>query len=71
MCEKIKDWKGALDLLREMDQERVPKNEITYSSAISSCEKGGNWRIALDLLATMKNKGIMPTAIAYNAGKKV
>jgi len=67
VCEKIKDWKGALDLLRQMDDENVPKNEITYSSAISACEKGGNWRTALDLLKTMKDKGIMPTAIAYNA----
>ncbi|KAL7538497.1 hypothetical protein ACHAXR_009464, partial [Thalassiosira sp. AJA248-18] len=67
VCEKIKDWKGALDLLRQMDEESVPKNEITYSSAISACEKGGNWRTALDLLKTMKDKGIMPTAIAYNA----
>jgi len=68
VCEKIKDWKGALDLLRQMDVENVQKNEITYSSAISACEKGGNWRTALDLLKTMKDKRIMPTAIAYNAG---
>jgi pentatricopeptide repeat protein len=68
VCEKIKDWKGALDLLKQMDEENVPKNEITYSSAISACEKGGNWRTALDLLKTMKEKKIMPTAIAYNAG---
>ena len=68
VCEKIKDWRGALDLLRQMDEENVPKNEITYSSAISPCEKGGNWRTALDLLKTMKQKSIMPTAIAYNAG---
>lgn len=67
VCEKIKDWRGALDLLRQMDEENVPKNEITYSSAISACEKGGNWRTALDLLKTMKEKRIMPTAIAYNA----
>lgn len=55
-------------MLRQMDDESVPKNEITYSSAISACEKGGNWRTALDLLKTMKQKRIMPTAIAYNAG---
>mmetsp|Transcript_11994 Transcript_11994/g.24176 ORF Transcript_11994/g.24176 Transcript_11994/m.24176 type:complete len:888 (-) Transcript_11994:126-2789(-) len=67
VCEKIRDWKMALDLMRQMDEERIPKNEITYSSAISACEKGGNWRTALDLLKTMKDKGIMPTAIAYNA----
>jgi pentatricopeptide repeat domain-containing protein 1 len=54
--------------LRQMDDEGVTKNEITYSSAISACEKGGNWRTALDLLSTMKKNGIMPTAIAYNAG---
>jgi pentatricopeptide repeat protein len=41
VCEKIKDWKRALDLLRQMDEEGVAKNEITYSSAISACEKGG------------------------------
>ena len=41
VCEKIKDWKRALDLLRQMDEEGVTKNEITYSSAISACEKGG------------------------------
>lgn len=67
VCEKSRDWRGALDLLRKMDEERVPKNEITYSSAISACEKGGNWRTALDLLNAMKDEGIMPTAIAYNA----
>mmetsp|Transcript_6295 Transcript_6295/g.15650 ORF Transcript_6295/g.15650 Transcript_6295/m.15650 type:complete len:762 (+) Transcript_6295:65-2350(+) len=67
VCEKIKDWKRALDLLRQMDDEKVPKNEITYSSAISACEKGGNWRTALDLLKTMKDRRITPTAIAYNA----
>jgi pentatricopeptide repeat domain-containing protein 1 len=68
VCEKIKDWKRALELLRQMDDEGVAKNEITYSSAISACEKGGNWRTALDLLSTMKKNGIMPTVIAYNAG---
>ncbi|KAL3788903.1 hypothetical protein HJC23_002657 [Cyclotella cryptica] len=67
VCEKIKDWKRALELLRQMDEEGVAKNEITYSSAISACEKGGNWRTALDLLSTMKKNGIMPTVIAYNA----
>ena len=41
VCEKIKDWKRALDLLRQMDEEGVVKNEITFSSAISACEKGG------------------------------
>lgn len=68
VCEKIKDWKRALELLRQMDEEGVAKNEITYSSAISACEKGGNWRTALDLLSMMKKNGIMPTVIAYNAG---
>lgn len=67
VCEKSKDWKGALDLLHQMDTNGVGKNEITYSSAISACEKGGNWRVALDLLSTMKEQRIMPTAIAYNA----
>ena len=58
-----------MDLLRQMDENDVAKNEITYSSAISACEKGGNWRQALDLLKMMKDKNIMPTAIAYNAGE--
>lgn len=70
VCEKSKDWKGALDLLHQMDNNFVGKNEITYSSAISACEKGGNWRVALDLLSTMKEQRITPTAIAYNAGKR-
>jgi pentatricopeptide repeat protein len=70
VCEKSKDWKGALDLLHQMDNNFVEKNEITYSSAISACEKGGNWRVALDLLSTMKEQRITPTAIAYNAGKR-
>ena len=69
VCEKIRDWRMAMDLLRQMDVDGVTKNEITYSSAISACEKGGNWRTALDLLKTMKDEKIMPTAIAYNAGE--
>ena len=64
VCEKLKDWQQALDLLRQMDREGIVKNEITYSSAISACEKGGNWRIALDLLKQMKERKIRPTAIA-------
>lgn len=64
VCEKMKDWQQALDLLRQMDREGVVKNEITYSSAISACEKGGNWRIALELLTQMKERKIRPTAIA-------
>lgn len=67
VCEKMKDWKGALDLLYEMDRKNITKNEVTFSAAISACEKAKNYKAALALLDQMEHERIYRTAIAYNA----
>ncbi len=53
VCEKVRDYSKALQLLEEMEKKGVEKNEVTFSSAISACEKCGQWRTALDLLEQM------------------
>lgn len=53
VCEKVRDYNKALQLLDEMQRKGVEKNEVTFSSAISACEKCGQWRKALDLLDQM------------------
>jgi pentatricopeptide repeat domain-containing protein 1 len=57
VCEKVRDYNKALRLLDEMNQKKVAKNEVTFSSAISACEKCGQWRTALDLLDQMVSAG--------------
>lgn len=52
-CEKVRDYKKAIQLMDEMRIKNVTKNEVTFSSAISACEKCGQWRMALDLLEQM------------------
>jgi pentatricopeptide repeat protein len=56
-----------MKLLSQMEHEKCNKNEVTFSSAISTCEKTGQWQRAIDLLHQMKSEGIPQTAIAYNA----
>ena len=56
VCEKVRDYNKALQLLDEMQRKGVEKNEVTFSSAISACEKCGQWRKALDLLDQMVRK---------------
>jgi len=58
-CEKVRDYKKAIDLMEEMRQRNVAKNEVTFSSAISACEKCGQWRMALDLLDQMVSRSDM------------
>lgn len=65
--EKSRSYRDALKLLQEMEDNKIEKNEVTFSSAISSCEKCGEWRSALDLLDAMEREGIQRTSIAYNA----
>ena len=67
VCEKMKNWERAMNLLDQMEREGVKKNEVTFSSAISACEKSGNWKTALELLKRMRDEGVQQTAIAYNA----
>ena len=52
-CEKVRDYKKAIQLMDEMQTKKITKNEVTFSSAISACEKCGQWRAALDLLEQM------------------
>ena len=39
-CTKTGKWTMALKLIRDMAQNRVESNTITYCAAISACEKG-------------------------------
>lgn len=41
VCEKVRDYNKALQLLDEMQLKGVEKNEVTISTAISPCEMCG------------------------------
>lgn len=49
-CAKAKNWRKALGLLNEMEENGIMPNAITYSVAINACGNGGQWEKALALL---------------------
>ena len=46
---KQKQWRKAIDLLREMSTKGVAPNVITYNAAIKACGGGRQWEAAVDL----------------------
>merc|ERR1712061_460238 len=66
-CEKGGVWGEALALLGSMARDRIDRNTITYSAAISACEKGGVWGEALVLLGSMARDRIDGDTTTYNA----
>eukprot|EP00397_Hematodinium_sp_SG-2012_P017198 GEMP01017577.1.p1 GENE.GEMP01017577.1~~GEMP01017577.1.p1 ORF type:complete len:728 (+),score=156.48 GEMP01017577.1:223-2406(+) len=78
-CEKGgADWATAVNLLDEMQHQRVPPNIITYNAAISACgtKKGHDnnaaiigWRKAFDIFHQLQaqHRGITPNVVTYSA----
>ncbi|KAG5178131.1 hypothetical protein JKP88DRAFT_350398 [Tribonema minus] len=66
-CERARQWRKALQLLKQAEGLGLKPDVITYNTAISACAKGGQWNMALGLLATMRNQGVRPDRISYNA----
>ena len=51
----LKQWQQALVLFERMPGERVQRNIITYSAAISVCENGKQWQQAVQPFGRMRS----------------
>lgn len=49
-CANAGMWERSLELLKEMEENGIKPNEISYSVAIKACSNGGQWKQALALL---------------------
>ena len=52
----LKQWQQALVLFERLPGERVQRNTITYSAAISACENGKQWQQAMQLFGRMRGE---------------
>lgn len=66
-CERGQQWEKAIGLLKEMREQRVQPNVITYNAAMSACEKGDSWQSAFSLFAEMVNLNISHSVVSYGA----
>lgn len=66
-CEKVGDWRTALELLDSMEKEGVARTPISYNAAISACEKGMVPQKACEVFQRMKREGIRPSVVSYSA----
>eukprot|EP00435_Cladocopium_sp_Y103_P000830 s5222_g1.t1 len=64
-CEEGRAWREALDLLRQMTEGAVQRDDedvavkadvISYNASISACEKGNQWHRAVDLLLQLRQR---------------
>ena len=60
-------WNQALELLREMRQDRVALDTATFNSSISACGKGVEWKQALELLREMMQDRVASDTITFNS----
>ena len=49
-CATSGNWQLAVDLLKCMDDWRIPANGICLTAAISACRSSAQWQLACDLL---------------------
>jgi pentatricopeptide repeat protein len=56
----------AIKLLREMQQQQLVADIITYNRVINACQKGAQWQLTLVLLAELKAAGLQPNVVTYN-----
>ncbi|CAL1138217.1 unnamed protein product [Cladocopium goreaui] len=64
-CEKAGCWPAALATLMEMEMGRVQRDEISFSSVLTSFEKGTKWARLCWLLEELQEK-IVADVIIYN-----
>ncbi|CAK0823524.1 unnamed protein product [Prorocentrum cordatum] len=65
-CEKGKQWKRALSLLKEMRESWSEPTVISYIAGIRACERCGQWWQALSLLSEMRDNNWEPNGISYD-----
>merc|ERR1712217_7478 len=61
----------ALQLMKEMRQQRHLPNSFTYWGAISACSEGASWGKALDLLDEMWQTAIAPNENHFAVAMKI
>ena len=60
-------WWQALQLFRDMQQQEIVPDVITYSALISACGRGKQLERALEIFDKMQQQGIEPNIITYSA----
>jgi pentatricopeptide repeat protein len=66
-CSKGGMSERALELLAEMERDKIKPSEVTYSVVITACGNGGLWQKSLELLAVMRTRQIPVNLYVYNA----
>ena len=60
------EWSKALQLLFEMPEMKVKRNEVTYNAAIAALEGEAHWHLAASVLERMSLE-MEPSKISYHA----
>lgn len=64
-------WQHALQLVQDMERQRVPISDIVLCNVLNACAVGGAWRPALSLVKGMQQRyGVPPDAACVNAAIK-
>lgn len=64
---KARNWKAALECIKEIHQRGLRPDEISYATAIDACSKSFKSREAIRLFQEMQYLGIRPNVPIYNA----
>jgi len=64
---KDRNWREALNCIREIHESGLRPDEISYATAIDACSKALKSKQAIQLFQEMKNEGITPNVPIYNA----
>ena len=66
-CERVGQWKVALDLLSRLWRTGAVVDEILYISVISACSRSSEWRAALQLMSDMAGSNIVASEISISS----
>jgi len=64
---KARNWKAALECIKEIHSRGLRPDEISYATAIDACSKSFKSREAIKLFQEMQYLGIRPNVPIYNA----
>ena len=62
---QTKQWRAALQLLREGIQSGLKMSPGPYIAIASACRKGGRWQLALSLLSEMREAKLESNVIIF------
>eukprot|EP00913_Durusdinium_trenchii_P033796 g31636.t2 len=60
-------WEHCLEMMQEMDSQRLESNVILYGAAISACEKAAQWPSAVALLQQQRSEHLESSLICCSA----